>query len=70
MWERIRDRFGLGHRDREKLDRERGGDENGYYGHGSSRNDRSGGYGGNYGGKFGGGNYGNYGGNTNGKGPA
>jgi len=64
MWERIRDRFGLGRRDREKFDRDRGGNGGGYYGHGNSRNDRSGGYGKNYGGNFGGGNYGNYGGSN------
>jgi len=63
MWERIRDRFGLGRRDREELDRDRS-DSGGYYGHGNSGNDRSGGYGENYGGNFGGGNYGNYGGSN------
>jgi hypothetical protein len=64
MWERIRDRFGFGQRDREEVDRDRGG-SGGYYGHGNKvDNDRSGGYGGNYGGNFGGGNYGNYGGSN------
>jgi len=65
MWERIRDRFGFERRDREELDRDRGGTSGGYYGHSSnSDNDRSGGYGGNYGGNYGGGNYGNYGGSN------
>ena len=64
MWERIRDRFGGGHRDREELDRDRGDSGCGYYSHGNSGNDRSGGYGENYGGNFGGGNYGNYGGSN------
>ena len=64
MWERIRDRFGFGHRDREKFDRNRGDSEGGYYGHGTSSDDRSGGYGRNFGGNFGGGNYGNYGGSN------
>jgi hypothetical protein len=64
MWERIRDRFGFGHRDREESDRDRFDSGGGYYSHGNSGNDRSGGYGGNYGGNFGGGNYGNYGGSN------
>jgi hypothetical protein len=68
MWERIRDRFRFGHRDREKFDRNRGDSEGGYYGHGASSDDRSGGYGGHFGGNFGGGNYGNYGGSNEPKG--